>query len=266
MITEIIGCLIKYGEPWPDGSIVTKGACDKHNKNGDLIPVYEGPPMYCINNSTKDPHIGFIELSLCDDGVYYIFHPKKDDYTQSVLQSHINLCNFQDDSLKFYIAPWCDNIRRNFEDGDKLLVNSCRIRYSFINHGKWSSSYIEKVCEVADEAKLTSDNTIRLATNLSVMSSSFFRSRKSSNVVEFDDGKRVAIFMPSKSREFIRQTMDDASSLLLQYHHEIDEKNGFDHGCHAKGCPNPDCNARYSFFYKDWKFCPKCGTELIGGN
>ena len=128
MIKSITGCLIKYDKPWPDGSIIQKGA---FNEN----PIDKIPVTTHFRDWTNT--IGFCELEYRDDGVYYIFHPVDTEAAKRVLDEK----TVWDENC--YIGPFCNKVCRQKED--QKIVEKANIVSGAISFGKYESSYVESI-------------------------------------------------------------------------------------------------------------------------
>lgn len=64
---------------------------------------------------------------------------------------------------------------------------------------------------------------------------------------------------------YINQTVQDVSQLMdlaSQLHNRFDDQ--FKGSSKVRRvCQNPNCKSRYAYFYEDFLYCPKCGTELL---
>lgn len=60
--------------------------------------------------------------------------------------------------------------------------------------------------------------------------------------------------------ERIQEDLYDAIGMLNMYHQKFEGQ--FNRGARSR-CPNPECKCVYAYFYDDFKFCPRCGAELI---
>ena len=64
---------------------------------------------------------------------------------------------------------------------------------------------------------------------------------------------------------YIERTCEDISQLMdlaSQLHNRFDDQ--FKHNSKIRRvCPNPNCKSKYAYFYEDFLYCPKCGTELV---
>lgn len=64
---------------------------------------------------------------------------------------------------------------------------------------------------------------------------------------------------------YIDRTVKDVSQLMdlaSQLHNRFNDQ--FKSNAKIRRvCPNPNCNSKYAYFYEDFLYCPKCGTELI---
>ena len=64
---------------------------------------------------------------------------------------------------------------------------------------------------------------------------------------------------------YVNKTVEEVSQLLnlaSQLHNRFDDQ--FKHNAKIRRvCPNPNCKSKYAYFYEDFLYCPKCGTELV---
>ena len=73
-----------------------------------------------------------------------------------------------------------------------------------------------------------------------------------------DDHYSISAFNINRTVEDVSQLMDFASQL----HNRFDDQ--FKHNAKIRRvCPNLNCKSKYAYFYEDFLYCPKCGTELI---
>lgn len=60
--------------------------------------------------------------------------------------------------------------------------------------------------------------------------------------------------------EQIKNDLNNAIEMMSMYHQKFEDQ--FNIGARSC-CPNPECKCVYTYFYDDFKFCPRCGAELI---
>lgn len=64
---------------------------------------------------------------------------------------------------------------------------------------------------------------------------------------------------------YINRTVKDVSQLmnLARQLHDRFHNQFKDNVRVRRVCPNPNCKNKYAYFYEDFLYCPKCGTELL---
>lgn len=65
-----------------------------------------------------------------------------------------------------------------------------------------------------------------------------------------------------KNIERLIAAIDELENFSYQLYNNFGDQ--FNHRPDARRiCPNPDCHGVYAYFFADWEYCPKCGTELL---
>lgn len=65
-------------------------------------------------------------------------------------------------------------------------------------------------------------------------------------------------FSDDQFYRYINRTAEDVSQLIDLFDDQ------FKHNAKIRRvCPNLNCNSKYAYFYEDFLYCPKCGTELL---
>lgn len=127
MIKYIKGCLIKFGEPFPNGVYIDPSAIDKTKVT--KLPVT--PHFYDHSNI-----IGYCDLDYRDDGIYYIFYPAQTDKAKEALAGwdHDN-----------YIGVYCNKVVYATDNKKKVIHAELVSAARCIGLELSPSAYVEQV-------------------------------------------------------------------------------------------------------------------------